>query len=201
MASDRIQRQIDRFLDEAEDAVAHGDWGTAKDCAEKVFAFDPENSDGLAFLSAAARSLGGTEATPPGVDHSGMRAAARDDVQERFLSGKLEVIVATIAFGMGIDKADVRTVVHFAIPGSVEGYYQEIGRAGRDGAPSRAVLFYGWADRRTHEFFLGRDYPAPSTLARVHAALREEAIFKQALANDVHMSENDLDAALEKLSG
>ena len=77
MASDRIQRQIERFLDEAEDAVAHGDWGTAKDCAEKVLAFDPENSDGLAFLSAAARSLSGTGATPHGVDHSGMRAAAQ----------------------------------------------------------------------------------------------------------------------------
>ena len=94
MASDRIQRQIERFLDEAEDAVAHGDWGTAKDCAEKVFAFDPENSDGLAFLSAAARSLSGTEATPPGVDHSGTRAAAQDGSSEQptsFANGRYQV--------------------------------------------------------------------------------------------------------------
>ena len=94
MASDRIQRQIERFLDEAEDAVAHGDWGTAKDCAEKVLAFDPENSDGLAFLSAAARSLSGTEATPPGVDHSGTRVAAQDGSSEQptsFANGRYQV--------------------------------------------------------------------------------------------------------------
>ena len=61
---------------------------------------------------------------------------------ESFLSGKIDVVVATVAFGMGVDKADVRTVVHIALPGSVEAYYQEIGRAGRDGLLSRTVLLY-----------------------------------------------------------
>ena len=81
--------------------------------------------------------------------HAGLDARARATrVQSGFLGGKLEVIVATIAFGMGIDKPDVRTVIHTALPGSVEGYYQEIGRAGRDGAPSRAILLHSFADRR-----------------------------------------------------
>ena len=74
---------------------------------------------------------------PAAAYHAGMTAPQRDRVQAAFLAGRLEVIVATIAFGMGIDKADVRTVIHTGLPGSVEGYYQEIGRAGRDGKPSR----------------------------------------------------------------
>lgn len=94
-----------------------------------------------------------------GAYHAGMTPDAREKVQSRFLEGKLKVIVATVAFGMGIDKADIRTVVHAAIPGSVEGYYQEIGRAGRDGLPSQAILFHSYADLKTHEFFLEMNYP------------------------------------------
>src|SRR5580658_2540885 len=93
--------------------------------------------------------------------HAGMTAYERALAQDQFLGGAVDVVVATTAFGMGIDKANVRTVVHTALPATVEGYYQEIGRAGRDGAPCRAVLFHSFADTKTHEFFHERDYPAP----------------------------------------
>ncbi|MEO6418009.1 MAG: RecQ family ATP-dependent DNA helicase, partial [Polyangiaceae bacterium] len=105
--------------------------------------------------------------------HAGLPTSVRDNVQSAFMSAKLDVIVATTAFGMGIDKADIRTVIHTALPATVEGYYQEIGRAGRDGAPSRAVLLHSFVDTKTHEFFLERDYPETDLLARVEAAIPE----------------------------
>ncbi len=105
--------------------------------------------------------------------HAGMTALQRDDVQRRFLDGSAEVIVATIAFGMGIDKANVRTVIHTGLPASVEGYYQEIGRAGRDGLPSRAILLHSYGDARTHEFFLERDYPEDRVLSGSEEEQRE----------------------------
>lgn len=98
--------------------------------------------------------------------HAGLDAEHRKRVQEEFLAGKVEVMVATIAFGMGIDKPDVRTVIHTALPGSLEAYYQEIGRAGRDGKPSRAVLMHSYADRYTHDFFFERDYPGRGRAGR-----------------------------------
>jgi DNA topoisomerase-3 len=105
--------------------------------------------------------------------HAGMSPADREDVQLAFLNGTNDVIVATVAFGMGIDKANVRTVVHAALPGSLESYYQEIGRGGRDGLPSKAILFHGFSDRKTHEFFMDRDQPDAAILDQVRAAVPE----------------------------
>jgi ATP-dependent DNA helicase RecQ len=88
--------------------------------------------------------------------HAGLNAKERSETQESFIRDEVSVIAATIAFGMGIDKPDVRLVVHYTYPKTLEGYYQEIGRAGRDNLPSECVLFYTYADTRKHEFFINK---------------------------------------------
>lgn len=103
--------------------------------------------------------------------NAGMEADDRTEVQEAFLSGRARVIVATSAFGMGIDKSDVRFVAHYNYPGSIEQYYQEIGRAGRDGLPSRCILLYMPSDRYLREFFVDLAYPARPQVKSVYKAL------------------------------
>ncbi len=131
--------------------------------------------------------------------HAGLDAEHRKRVQEQFLDGRIQVMVATIAFGMGIDKPDVRTVIHTALPGSVEAYYQEIGRAGRDGKPSRTILMHSYADRRTHDFFFERDYPAVTVLDGIFARLRADPVEKEALQHQLRLDPEVFDKALEKL--
>jgi len=133
--------------------------------------------------------------------HAGLPADIRSDVQQKFQSGQLDCVVATIAFGMGIDKADVRTVIHAALPSTLEGYYQEIGRAGRDGKPSRAILMHSWADIRTHDFFLKRDYPPIDTVQIVYKALTAERRPLDELRDSLRaqIDEETFSKAIEKL--
>ncbi|HEY5957459.1 MAG TPA: RecQ family ATP-dependent DNA helicase, partial [Polyangiaceae bacterium] len=133
------------------------------------------------------------------VYHAGMDAQERERIQAEFLDGKREIIVATVAFGMGIDKANVRTIVHAALPGSLEGYYQEIGRAGRDGLPAAAVLMHSYVDRKTHEYFRDRDYPDPEVLEAIYAALRDEPVSADVLRSRLSFEDEAFDRALDKL--
>lgn len=136
---------------------------------------------------------------PAAAYHAGLAPQTRERVQEQFLSGRLEVVVATIAFGMGIDKPDVRTVIHTALPSSLEGYYQEIGRAGRDGLPSRTILMHSYADQKTQDFFINRDYPPVDVLAEIFNFLREEPQQRNAICQTLGMDGETFDRALDKL--
>lgn len=104
--------------------------------------------------------------------HAGLKAAERARIHDAFLSGEADVVVATSAFGMGIDKEDVRFVLHAALPGSLDAYYQEIGRCGRDGRPALAALHYRPQDTGMQTYFAGRA-PGHDTLAEVADAVHE----------------------------
>ncbi len=136
---------------------------------------------------------------PSAAYHAGLDPGTRDRVQRAFLSGKLDVVVATVAFGMGVDKADVRTVIHAALPGSVEAYYQEIGRAGRDGHPSRVVLLHSFADRRTLEFFLEKNYPPVPDIERILKALNEGINTLPDLQQHLKMDREVVEQSVDKL--
>jgi ATP-dependent DNA helicase RecQ len=103
--------------------------------------------------------------------HAGMTDSNRIKAQDDFMSGRKQMIVATNAFGMGIDKPDIRFVVHYQMPGSIEAYYQEIGRAGRDGLPSTCVLLFNYADKNTHDFFIEGSDPNISVVKQVYDSL------------------------------
>ncbi len=133
--------------------------------------------------------------------HAGMDTEARKKVQESFIGGKTEVVVATVAFGMGIDKADIRTVVHLGMPATVEGYYQEVGRAGRDGLPSAAVCLYSWADRKLHESLFARGYPVLADLQKLYAQIPAEGIARENLLRRSGLVLEVAEAALDKLWG
>ena len=141
-----------------------------------------------------------SETLKVGSYHAGMSSQARENVQSRFLAGDLDVMVATVAFGMGIDKPNIRTVVHAAMPGSVEGYYQEIGRAGRDGLPSEAYLLHSFADQKTHEFFFDMNYPDIEKLRLIFKELGSQKAAKDKIRRALSYLDLEIfERALEQL--
>ncbi|MGW2964548.1 RecQ family ATP-dependent DNA helicase [Streptomyces sp. NPDC001220] len=132
--------------------------------------------------------------------HAGRSAAERGRTQDRFSSGELDVVVATSAFGMGIDKANVRFVIHASVPGSLDAYYQEIGRAGRDGAPARAILAYRPQDLGLQRFFAA-GAPDADAVRRVAKRLRGEegAVGATRLRADCELGATALSAVLNLL--
>ncbi|MBN2024600.1 MAG: RecQ family ATP-dependent DNA helicase [Pirellulales bacterium] len=118
-----------------------------------------------------AELIAGRTRRPTQAYHAGLLPQQRKAAQEAFMQGRAEIVVATTAFGMGIDKPDVRFVIHYNLPGTLEGYYQEAGRAGRDGKPSRCVMLYHPADRHLQEWFIESAYPAREYVERVYECL------------------------------
>ena len=124
--------------------------------------------------------------------HAGLDDAHRREVQDAFMKERVRVIVATNAFGMGIDKPNVRLVLHYAMPGTLEAYYQEAGRAGRDGEPADCFLLHSFQDRFTHEFFIKGSYPERDVVEKVHRVLLRSA----SSAGDVDLSAEDIAAGI-----
>ena len=156
-----------------------------------VYATSRKQSEALAAeLSAQVRAA---------AYHAGLDARTRERVQTAFQCDELEVVVATIAFGMGIDKPNIRTILHVGLPATLEGYYQEIGRAGRDGLPSRTILMHSYADQRTQDYFHNLNYPPAEHLEEVYAMLRDEPQPVEELREQAKLSAEAFDKALEKL--
>lgn len=121
--------------------------------------------------------------------HAGMTDEQRETAQEDFMTRRADIVIATNAFGMGIDRADVRFVAHFEIPGSVEAYYQEAGRAGRDGLEAYCEILFNHADLRTHEFFIEGSNTSPCFIIDLYEMLRN---YCDVTTREVHLSIDEM---------
>jgi len=154
--------------------------GGAADKADKLVELVRMREGGVALVYAATRKNAekyAAELKSSGmkvrVYHAGLQGTARENAQDVFMAGKLDVIVATNAFGMGVDKSDIRLVVHADIPRSPEAYYQEAGRGGRDGKPTRCVLLFNHSDIKLQEFLIDASFPSAETLRGMWKLLRD----------------------------
>jgi ATP-dependent DNA helicase RecQ len=182
----------------------HGEHGVDRKLRALLDAVDAAEKPGIVYVATRreaeelAESLCERGVTAASY-HAGMRTNQRDGVQERFMDGDLEVVVATTAFGMGIDKADVRWVFHSEVSESVDAYYQEIGRSGRDGEPARAVLFYRSEDLGLRRFFAGTGHVEVDEIARVLERIRHGTVEPAALQEELDLPETKLATALARL--
>jgi ATP-dependent DNA helicase RecQ len=140
------------------------------------------------------------QGVPAGRYHGQLAASEREEMQQRFMGGELRVIVATNAFGLGIDKPDIRFVAHWNFPGSVEAWYQEAGRAGRDGKPARVTLLYRLEDKRIQSYFLGGKYPTREESQAVFRAAANARSMK-ALAEALELPEKRVKVIVAQLVG
>jgi ATP-dependent DNA helicase RecQ len=133
--------------------------------------------------------------------HAGLKPKEREEIQERFMSGESEVIVATNAFGMGVDKSDVRFVYHFDAPDSLDAYYQEVGRSGRDGEKAEAILFYRKEDIGAQSFKTGAGKVDPGLMEQIAARVKEEGgqADPEVLADELGVSRRKAISALQHL--
>src|SRR3954469_9346973 len=133
--------------------------------------------------------------------HGGMKGPERHDIQSKFMSGEAEVIIATNAFGMGIDKADIRFVYHYDAPDSLDAYYQEIGRAGRDGEKSEAILFFRQQDIGAQAFHTGQGKIDTTDLERIAEVIAEEnaPVEPKELTGNVDLSARKITTAIQRL--
>jgi len=147
---------------------------------ERLHALIREHKTGIVYCStrkrveAVAETLKSTKISSI-LYHGGMNDEEREKAQNEFMQGRRDIVVATNAFGMGIDRADIRFVAHFDVPGSVEAYYQEAGRAGRDGEAATCDLFFNHADTRVQEFFIEGSNPPLEMIVQLYEMLRREA--------------------------